>query len=268
MTIVTNPLYKDAKITELIKKAIIYGRLNEEQSRELLTQHKITRGTQMFLTSRFHPQEFLTELKKINPEDLRIAFDNYRDAIEAYPTYDSHFGILLAATENIAPGTEHKQKQLYMSKTPTTDLENYYQTIEGTQLTQQIYEELIKRALATKNQDEILRTLQYLPQQTETHHETTKPIDIALAFDYDRIPEVYKKTKHNPQYQETIATLYKKITPENTTLSGTTPEVSKAMQQIMDTNDIHTLEQIRRQTKSRGVKIMATRKIARINRPT
>jgi flavodoxin len=49
-------------------------------------------------------------------------------------------------------------------------------------------------------------------------------------------------------------------------LPGTTQEVAQAAQAIMNTDDVNALDDIRRTTKSRGIKVMANRKIARINR--
>jgi hypothetical protein len=239
----------------------------------------------MILASRFRHNEFMAELKAIHPEDIILARANYADAIEAYPNIDEYFTVLLNTT--LAAGDRYDDfMQVLIGKTPTADLIQLNATMKNkVDFTSQYYRnkeavihtlmlnELFNR-ITDKNIDAYEKLLGYTAPSYEFQNRivTTnfKPNNIIFSVDFGDLPRLYRAGEHIVEFKTAIEAFMQNIglAPgvKMNVLSGTTPDVAEATEFIMNTDDRDALMALRRQTKSRGVKIMVDRKIARLNR--
>jgi len=244
----------------------------------------VNRSVRMILTSRFRPDEFMAELKAIHPEDFILARANYADAIEAYPNIDEYFTVLLNITL-AADIRDDDFMQVLIGKTPTADLiqlnaiakakanfTQYYPDREAV-IHILMLNELFNR-ITDKNIDAYEKLLGYTAPsyQFQNRIVTTnfKPNNIIFSVDFGDLPRLYRAGEHIVEFKTAIEAFMQNIglAPgvKMNVLSGTTPDVAEATEFIMNTDDRDALMALRRQTKSRGVKIMVDRKIARLNR--
>ena len=266
---------KNANNDKLIKVAIAQGRLDEQNVVKIIEQFGATRSIEMLVKARFKPQQFIADLKNIHPDDLFAAFNNYSEAISAFQGYDAYFGQLLGALAKSPLGI--KISMPIISKTPTDTLMQYSPTEtvwaqNGTAPSmgpthQCIIAELLHRAVSSSDSNNIINVLKVVPNEYDFQISSVspKPIDIILAVDYDDLPMLYEAGQYNHVFFPVIKR-FMNIGSLDSVLPGTTQEVAQAAEAIMGTDNVNVLDDIRRTTKSRGIKVMANRKIARINR--
>lgn len=267
----------------LIKSAIRLGVLNEQQTEAILIEHGVTRSVKMMVMARFKPEEFLQALKQIDIDDLSLAMNNYEDAIASYPTVDPYFGICLESylkylrssraggyvTNVKALAEKSTTEQLYSICAANQDVGNYSSPIAY------VRGVLISRSLSNGIQA-IKQALQVLPAGYDfSYSDDCRLSDIIFSVNFDELPALYDSAKHIESFRKELDKLLinlgmmQKANTEQQIrngLSGTSQDVLAATEFIMNTDDIAALRDLKRTTKSRGIKIMVDRKIARINR--
>ena len=264
---------RNANNDKLIKVAIAQGQLDEQNVVKIIEQFGATRTIEMLVKARFRPQQFMSDLKKVHPEDLLRAFDNYSDAISAFQGYDAYFGQLLDAiikSSAFVARVGTKVSIPIISKIPT-DLLMQYNTTDTMPKDSVTYHciitELLNRAISSSDSNNIINVLKVVPSDYSFDSSSIdpRPTDVILAADYEDIPRLYEAGQHNHAFKLAIER-FMNLQSLGSVLPGTTQEVAQAAQAIMNTDDVNALDDIRRTTKSRGIKVMANRKIARINR--
>lgn len=283
----------------IIKRAIVLGKLDEEQIKSLLTQNNMSRSVAMIIKARFYPDQFLEELQKIDINDLLLAQDNYTEAIEAYPGVSEPLGKLAIDASLIDGGRRSDSllvcqllpkatnKQLFDIITGVAFGENsqqilynrsYNNSITSSKLSILACNILITRAVDADNKAAILQILSNSPSDFMASNLSYKfgitfaghsEYDIITTFDFDELQTLYESCKHITHLSSLIIKYESDIAKLSTGLpspSGTSVDVKEAMEFILNTDDVDQLMDLRRTTKSRGVKIMVDRKIAKINR--
>ena len=272
---------------QLLKYAILYGNLNEEQTLQLLEKHGGTRSVKMIIKAKFRPEEFIAEIKKLDPEDFVLAIDNYIESLEAYPYTDEYFGAILNS-----PSTRLHERywSVIISKCPTSDIIRYLQSHSGqdpnisynnSYVYQTIVKELLSR-ITKPNISDYVSLFSLLSPSTDLTKEQIN--DIIFGLDYDDLPALYHASKHIIELRNALETFLINVglLPDQVSkddpssrfsrrkhlarTAGTSEDVVDAAEFILNTDDRDQLLELRRATNSRGVKVMIDRKIARMNR--
>lgn len=281
---------KKTNSTKLIKLAISSGKLDEQQTIQILEEYGASRSIEMLVKARFRPQQFIEELKKVHPDDFSSVYANYNDAIEAYEGTDDYFGELLLKQIGKSENNDYAFAGQIIDKSPSDVLQkildgtvNPNYTVHSADLSKRCFDTLMSRAIKTSDSQAVINVLSLIPSDyitsdyrkfsSDIHSYTRAGMlstdDILFSVDYDDIPNLYEAGKHNPIMRKAISVFVNgldELGMLKTIPSGTSQDVASAAESIMNTDDVNALDDIRRTTKSRGIKIMANRKIARLNR--
>lgn len=295
------PLPSNDKVS-LLKAVLKYSKLDEDSTKSLLEKSDTTRSITMMVNAKFNPDKFMAELKKVHPDDFAIAYTNYIDGIEAYPSVDSHFGSLLLSMSalDVARGRNDSTSVRYIliSKIPTADLMEInskirgratfagnvdyhwnWNTYETTHV--MIVKELFSR-ITEKNIDAFRMLFEQMvdnfPFDIDAKQQHTDgavylrlaSMDIIYSVSFQDLRELYSISERLPRFRAKLSQFMNNISDagdeDATVVPGTTVDVRDAAAFILNTDNREELLNLRRTTMSRGVKIMVDRKLARLNR--
>lgn len=282
LSVFSNPKQQSGfKYVDWLMAAISARKITEEQANELITKYDLRRSAQMVLLSAYRSDEFMEQLKKVHIEDLAAAIGNYLDAIQVYPVKDEYFATILkqylSAKQYVQYTMDNQILSALLSKIPANDLTK--------SLSQHEYGSGVDivRLLALKNlipyiinldTESKVRFLSRLPQTIDVKNggtEITNQISaLVYSIPFENLRDVYALgiDMLNNKIKPVLiaagqiaaeANYYKKI-------SGTSPKMMADADLVLHTNDEDELRKIRKTTKSRGVKILVDRKLARLQR--
>lgn len=273
-------LFRQESLPKLIKEIIKTGKLTEEKCMEL-AQTIQSRSITMILNAIYRPQEFIKELSAINIEDLYSLLPKYADAIEAYQGYDPLFKQLFLQYGG-EPTNKSAELQMLLSKLPPQDLMDIIRHLVKIPDSAYLKNNLVNFAVSRLIHDirnfdiqQKLQVLEFIPANYE--YNVKQAQDIVYSTSLEDMPLLYKAAKANKKLFEPIGSVIRsikdKLGPEFDIKdpilpkpSGMTPDVLEFMDKVLETDDLDTLRALRRQTKSRGVKILIDRKIQRLAR--
>ncbi len=261
-----------ATASKFFKAVIKFGAISEDETASMLENFDLTRSVKMVIMARFKSQEFLQELKKIDPEDLLLVLKNYIEGIEAFPYTDPYFTQVLRifftnVGRNYQMGDYIKS---IMSKTPSADLMTI---LQERSTTAQTFEDIfLAKELLSRVKTPDIQTYSNILKYVKPDFDNRSVLnDIIFSLDYEELPALYDAGNHiitlNDLLTPLIALIRNIVPNENRRiLPGTSEDVAKAAEFILNTDDREQLLELRRATNSRGIKVMVDRKLARLNR--
>lgn len=272
----TNPKQEnDFDYSSWLMAAITERKITREQAIELINKYDLRRSAQMVLLSAYRPSEFMEQIKKVHLEDLVAAMANYKDPISAYPLKDSYFLEVLKAhltNKGYDPyRVDDSIVGILISKLPFDDIiKTLSDTNYGSQLmrVQRAAIRSLTPYIINMDVDSKIMFLSRLPKNLEHDDENIGTIVYSIPF--ENLRDVYALG---------IDALNEKIKPillaagiikdefiQYRKMSGTSATMMADADLVLHTNDEDELRKIRKATKSRGVKILVDRKLARLQR--
>ncbi len=268
-----------ATASKFFKTVIAFGAISEDETASMLENFDLTRSIKLVLMARFKSQEFLQELKKVDPEDLLLVLKNYIEGIEAFPNTDPYFTQVLRIfftnagknwqmISNLAL-LENYIKTI-MSKTPSADLLAILQE-RSTTSAQTSEDMLLAQELLSRVKTPDIQTYANILRYVKPNFDNRSVLnDIIFSLDYDELPALYEAGNHIIELKHLLTALMRNIgivpNENRRILPGTSEDVAKAAEFILNTDDREQLLELRRATNSRGIKVMVDRKLARLNR--
>jgi hypothetical protein len=261
----------------IIKKRLI----NEDRAKALAEQGKLHRGAQMTVLAAYHPDQFVATIDKVPVEDLAAAFKNYKHAVESLQ--DPHEVFTRIVTELIDKGIFNLEygKPL-LGAMPARDLlrlipnwsDGFGQQSWQTKYRSQQYLNAVANALANEVVSDNFETkyaiVSQFPQDYAFPDELADCIVYSTTF--EQLPQLYqlgnsslnRKMKHMLAGIQEIKAEEAQISYPK--LSGGSEQLLSGADQVLALDDPVKLRELRKATKSRGIKKLVDRKLARLQR--
>lgn len=262
--------------SEFMKLAISNRKVSEEQVQELATKGVLPRDAMLVAHAVFNPEAFVAELEKAIPEDLAAAWSNYKSAIAAFPGRHEVFMKIAEKLMMFGNRNSEVMKTLYM-KSPARLLIRLLASVKSrpdtlSVLVSALMPELTGEDFETKYY--ILSLIPNAPVQGSGEWDDGSGIAMADKIVYSTalhdLPKLYnlKIPALNARMQNLMVGV-KAIAAEAgqyPQMAGLAAQFVKDADMVLDTDDVDELREFRRLTKSRGVKKLIDRKIARMEK--
>lgn len=278
--IIYNDSSNSPDFKKFINQVVRQRKISEEEGQELIRNNKLPRSALITLKAIYHPDDFIAELSKIDPEDLVLSIKNYQYGIEAFEGTNPIFFTILKAAE-----TNADVRNMVLPKVPVKDrmslfvdmITNFNKSGAKFGLGQsekdRIYKYLIETLISFEDilTGDDFEAKRYIVSLLPSDFNLPSTLAEAIVFSTDvgQLRQLY--IINNDQiknYIKSLLVLLGEIQEPITTskLSGASANLISDTEAVLHCNTEEDLLKLRRATKSRGVKTLIDRKLNRMRR--
>lgn len=260
--------HTDWNPARFITFAVKYRKLSEAEATQLAETQRLPRSAHMVIYATYHPEEFIQEISKVPVDDLAAAASNYVDAIEAYPQRHVLFGKI--AQELITSQARNRDDILkcVLAKSPIKYVVQLLGAVgepDNSMISFILY--ALSEILASDNFEDKYAILSMVPREFKMPRDLADVIVYSTSF--EQLPQLYNL--HNAQINLRIKYFMSAIgkLPADElsyyTIRGSEGFIRDA-DVVLRIDDMEQLRKLRSTTKSRSVKKLVDRKLARLQR--
>ena len=271
---------------DFISTAIKLRKITEQQGILLAKEGKMTRSALMVLNSVYHPKEFVKAISEVPAEDLVLSFQNYEHGIDGFEGRDPIFSKIIF--QLIDKGNDLRERPFLtkiMSKMPIRDLMQVITWYSQHESESASASELINIALHSMG-DHLIEgdfetkysVLSQVPPDSQI--DSLLADNIVYSTDLGHLRQIYDLgiKALNKNIIILLRNLRSLPDPQSDQdkldqsrgdlgyLSGSSEVLLSGASAVLSIDDEEELRALRKSTKSRGVKIMIDRKLARKRR--